>query len=434
MKIIQITPGSGDNFYCENCLRDAVMVRGFRNLGHDALVVPLYLPLQMSEADIGSMSEIFMGGINVFLQQKSALFRHTPRWIDRLFDRPGLLRKLSRRAGSTSASDMADTTISMLRGEEGHQNKELDRLTTWLAQKERPDVVCLSNVLLAGMARRIRQALDVPVVCLLEDEDVFLDAMPESKRDEAWELLVQRAADIDMFIAVSHHFARVMQKRLRLKAERLRVVRPGIPKDDFIPADQPPSLPTIGYLSRMCRDKGLDVLVEAFIILKQNERLKDIRLCAAGGKTAYDDPYLDKIRSRLNSSGFIDSVEFLEKYHFADRYSFLRGLTVLSVPEKQAPAYGLYALESLAMGVPIVQPPSGVFPELQQEISDGITLTKSNDPEAFAAALEPLLLDPAAARERGLRGREKVLEKFNLNKTCSEMIEVFQLSAKLSQS
>ncbi|MCK5271573.1 MAG: glycosyltransferase family 4 protein, partial [Sedimentisphaerales bacterium] len=326
------------------------------------------------------------------------------------------------------------TTISMLRGEEGYQNKELDRLTTWLAQKERPDVVCLSNVLLAGMARRIRQVLDVPIVCLLEDEDEFLDALPESKRDEAWELLVQRAADIDMFIAVSQYFAQVMQKRLRLKAERLRVVRPGIPKDDFTPADQPPSLPTIGYLSRMCRDKGLDVLVEAFIILKQNERLKDIRLCAAGGKTAYDDPYLDKIRSRLNSSGFMDSVEFLEKYHFADRYSFLRGLTVLSVPEKQAPAYGLYALESLAMGVPIVQPPSGVFPELQQEIPDGITLTKSNDPEAFAAALEPLLLDPDAARERGLRGRKKVLEKFNLNKTCSEMIEVFQLSAKLSQS
>ena len=66
MRIVQITPGSGDNFYCENCLRDAALVKAMRSQGHDVLMVPLYLPLQVDKAEPVSNAPIFFGGINVF--------------------------------------------------------------------------------------------------------------------------------------------------------------------------------------------------------------------------------------------------------------------------------------------------------------------------------------------------------------------------------
>ena len=111
MKIVQISPGSGDNFYCENCLRDAALVKAARKLGHDVLMVPLYLPLQADKTEQVSNAPIFFGGVNVFLQQKLALFRRTPRWIDKVFDSRKLLEWAGRKAGMTSARDLGETTI-----------------------------------------------------------------------------------------------------------------------------------------------------------------------------------------------------------------------------------------------------------------------------------------------------------------------------------
>ena len=178
MRIVQITPSAGGSFYCENCLRDAALVRSMRKLGHDILMIPLYLPLPTDESNLAGKTPIFFGGINVYLQQKLLFFRRTPRWLDKLFDSPKLLKWVARKAGMTNAKDLGQMTISMLRGEKGRQIKELDRLIEWLqTQDNKPDVVCLSNVLLVGLAKRIKQRLGVPVVCLLQDEDGFLDGL-----------------------------------------------------------------------------------------------------------------------------------------------------------------------------------------------------------------------------------------------------------------
>ena len=178
MRIAQFTPGAGDNTYCENCLRDAALVEALRKLGHEVLMIPLYLPLRVDERERLSNAPIFFGGINVYLQQQSAIFRKTPRWIDRIFDLKKLLEWASGRSGMVNAHVLGQTTISMLQGEYGRQVKELERLVRWLNKKEnRPDIVCLSNVLLAGMAGRIRQTTGTPVVCLLQDEDKFLNEL-----------------------------------------------------------------------------------------------------------------------------------------------------------------------------------------------------------------------------------------------------------------
>ena len=187
MRIAHITPSAGGSFYCENCLRDAALVKAMDKLGHDLLTIPLYLPLETEQYSAVSKTPIFFGGINVYLQQKFALFRKTPRWFDKMLDSPTLLSWISRKAGMTSAKELGETTISMLQGEHGKQIKELHRLIDWLdIRGNKPDIVCLSNVLLAGLAQSIKQRLGLPVVCLLQDEDGFLDGLPSQHSKQAW--------------------------------------------------------------------------------------------------------------------------------------------------------------------------------------------------------------------------------------------------------
>ena len=426
MKIAQLTPGSGDNFYCENCLRDAALVRAMRELGHDVLMIPMYLPLQADKGERISNAPIFFGGVNVYLQQKHSVFRKTPRWIDSLFDRPKLLEWAGTKAGMTSARDLGETTISMLRGEDGRQVKELDRLISWLELPDnKPDVVCLSNALLAGMVNSIKSRLGVPVVCLLQDEDGFLDGLAEPYMKQAWEILAQRVQDVDAFIAVSGYYADVMIQRLELDKQRVHVVYTGISLEGYEPAEAGPRVPVIGYLSRMCPDKGLDTLAEAFIILKQREGLENIKLIAAGGGTSNDEAFISKVKQRLKDSGFIEDVEFWPGFERNERLDFFRSISVLSVPEKKPVAYGLYVLEALAAGVPFVEPAIGVFGELL-EITGGGVLYEPDNTQALADALKPLLLDADYALELGAKGRRGVVENFNVKQTARKMVRIYE--------
>ena len=433
MKIAQLTPGSGDNFYCENCLRDLTLVKAMRGLGHDVLMIPMYLPLQSETDEKVADSPLFFGGVNVYLQQKFEMFRKTPRWVDKMFDRQGLLEWVGKKAHMTSARDLGETTLSMLRGENGRQVKELERLVKWLGQKEnKPDVVVLSNALLAGLAKSIKAKLGVAVVCLLQDEDGFLDGLAEPYRERAWEEIRKRAKDVDGFIAVSEYYADVMRERLGIENQKVHVVYTGISLEEYEDLRLAPAAATIGYLSRMCADKGLDVLAEAFIKLKGNEKLRDLRLRIAGGKSGNDKAFINKIKGRIRKCGYEDDVEFLEDFGGKEKVEFLKSLSVLSVPERKAVAYGLYVVEAMAAGVPVIQPKSGMFVELLEMTGGGI-LYEPGDESALAAALEKVLVDTDYARELGSRGREKVFEMFNIERNAEEMVEVFEKVASLER-
>jgi glycosyltransferase involved in cell wall biosynthesis len=242
--------------------------------------------------------------------------------------------------------------------------------------------------------------------------------------EQAWQILAERASDIDAFIAVSKYYADVMRQRLELASERVYVVYTGISLDGYELRQTEPEIPTIGYLSRMCPDKGLDTLVDAFVHLKKNEKLKNARLRITGGKRADDEIFLNRIRQHLSSHDLIDDVEFQPDFDYNSKSGFLRTLSVLSVPEKQPVAYGLYVLEALAAGVPVVQPSSGVFPELL-EMTGGGVLCEPNNATALASAMEPLLLEPDYARQLGKRGRDAVFEKFNIEQTAEEMVRIY---------
>jgi len=423
VRIIHLTPGTG-SFYCGTCLRDNALTAELRRRGHEARLVPMYLPPILDEASTAEGEPLFYGGVNVYLQQKSALFRKLPRAVDRLFDAPKVLRMAASRAGSTDARDLGDLTVSTLRGEEGNQVKELNRLVEWLADKK-PEAVILSNALLVGLARRIKQATGAAVVCTLQGEDSFLDSLPAPDRQRAWDTLSERAKDCDAFIAVSHYYCNVMRERAKLPADRVHVVYNGIVLDGYAPALTPPRQPTLGYFARMCPPKGLHTLVEAYIILRQHHRVPNLKLRVGGSMTKADEQFVNQIRQRLASAGITDGVEFLPNLSHDEKIAFLQSLSVLSVPATYGESFGLYLIEAWAAGVPVVQPRHAAFPELIAATGGGV-LCAPNDPPALAAAIEELLRNPEAARAMGARGRQAVMEKFSVERMADGVLRVLQ--------
>jgi len=426
MKIVQITPGSGDSFYCENCLRDQALVKTLRAQGHDVVMVPMYLPLQIDSHETVTNVPIFFGGVNVYLQQKLGLFRKTPRWLDKFFDNRTLLSWVSHKAGMTSARDLGEATVSMLKGEHGRQVKELDRLVEWLAQDtEKPDVIILSNVLLGGLAAALRQHLQVPVVCLLQDEEAFVDGLDGLYAKTAWDLLRACCRDITAFVAVSRSYGDRIAPKLDLDENRLHTLYMGIDMKAYQAADSPPEQPTIGFLSRMCPERGLDTLVEAFILLKQSSALRSCQLQITGGRNQADKPFVRSIQRRLTQAGVSGDVIFVTEFSGERRQHWLQGLTVMCVPEREEVAYGLFAMEALATGVPVVQPAIGIFPELITLTGGGV-LVEENSPQSFAEALKPLLIDLDAARKLGQKGRMGMKDHFDVEKTAADMIALLK--------
>src|ERR1035437_3135365 len=276
MHIVQPPPGAGA-MVCGNCLRDNALVAELRRQSHEVTMLPLYLPLTLDEEDQSAGTPIFFSVINVYLEQKSALFRRGPHWLHRLLATRRLLRWAAGRAARTRATDVGDIMLSMLRGEEGKQARELDELIAWLKHQPHADVIFLSNALLVGMARRLKAELQTPVVCTLQGEDTVLDALPATHRAVCWKTLAERAAEVDLFIAPSRYFGDLMRERLGLPASRVRVVHNGINLEGYGEAQAAEgstgstqcTAPILGFLARMCKEKGLETLVEAFILLKQ---------------------------------------------------------------------------------------------------------------------------------------------------------------------
>jgi len=428
MRIVQLVPGAGGDFYCENCLREGGLVRAVRAAGHDMHVVPLYLPLRTETEVRGPDSPIFFGGVNVYLQQRWGLFRRTPRWLDRLFDSRFLLGRIARRAPMTDEALLGETTLSMLAGADGRQVKELRRLVDWLGQGPRPDVIGLSNILLAGLARRIKAELNVPVVSVLQDEDGFLDSLPDSCRQRAWDLLCHRAGDIDAFVPVSRFYGRQMQRRLGLDERKIHVVHTGVEPERYPAREAPPEPAAIGFLSQMSRPKGLHTLAAAFELLKPQPAHARLKLRIAGGKTDADEPYLREVRDRLAAAGMSDDVEFIDRLEWGDKLRFLASLSVLSVPTVRGEAFGLYAVEAMACGVPVVLPRHGGAVEIVEAAGGGL-LSEPNDPAALAWTIERVLLDRGLARTLSEAGRKGVAEHFDVGRMAAQMLDVWRKAA-----
>jgi glycosyltransferase involved in cell wall biosynthesis len=430
MRIVQITPGAG-GMYCGNCFRDNQLVAEFRRLGHDVLMIPLYLPMTLDEEDQSSGIPVFFGGINVYLEQKLPFLGKMPGWLHRQLASPSVLKWASGRAAKTRAAELGALTLSMVKGEEGNQVRELKELVAYLRRHEIPDVICLSNALLVGMAHALQNELQTPVACMLQGEDHFLDSLPEPHRENTWRAIAERSRGIDLFLAPSRYFGELMARRLDIAAAKIQTVYNGIKLDGYSPAARPPAEPVLGYFARMCEEKGLPLLVDAFILLKKRNSIPNLKLHVGGGMGPADEPLVSSIKHRLQDLNLFGDATFFPNLSREQKAQFFRRISVLSVPALYGEAFGLYLLEAWACGVPVVQPPVAAFPELVQETGAGL-IAESPTAEALARGIEQLLLNESARAEMGRKGRAAVEERFNARVMAQGFIQSLESIRKTS--
>jgi glycosyltransferase involved in cell wall biosynthesis len=372
LKIVFLTPGTG-GWYCGACMRDNALAKSLQAAGHDVSLLPMYLPLMLDEEvlDNGHVAPVFFGGINMYLQQKIAAFRHVPERLCQLLDHPRLLRRVARHSHMTSARDHGELTLAMLRMENRRFDKSLDPLITWLKQ-ESPDILCLSTALQAGLIRTLKHHLNVKIICCFQGEDSFLDGLPAPFHDACWHELALRVREADALVSPSAFYADLMNQRLGPGKMMISVIPNGIDLRGYSPLTVKPGPPVIGFLARMTQEKGLEILVDAFIHLRTVLGHPDALLHLAGAATRENQALIESLQLRLTAAGLADQARWQTNLSRDEKTEMLGSLTLFSVPAIYQEAFGLYVIEALASGVPVVQPATAAFPEIIETAGVGV--------------------------------------------------------------
>jgi len=424
MKIVYIVPGFGGSFYCQNCIRNIDLVETVKKLGHTPMLTPMYLPLFYDKI-LKDKSPIFFGAVSVYLRENFSFFRNMPLVLENILDSELLLKLVSKKSGTTNPAGLEEMTISVMRGAEGKHAKELKRLISYLKNEVKPDVVHFSNALLIGIAVEIKKELKVPVFCNLQDENCWLDKMEESYAKQGWKLMEEGAKIIDSFIAVSQYYADLVKTRIAIAEEKIKVVPIGINLKKFKTKALSLESQTIGFLSRMSTYKGLDVLVDAFLILKEEQKYKNVKLKITGGIVGPDKDLMKEIKRKLKAKGYEQDVIIEPELYKQDIQSFFDSLTLLSVPVPQGEAFGMFILESLASGIPVVQPEEGAYPEIIKNTGGGVLYTPNNA-QSLAKSLADLLADPEKIKRLSEEGKRAVYSKYSIEQMSNDLIALYQ--------
>ncbi len=411
--------------YCGSCLRDNALATELISRGHDVTLLPVYTPTLTDEPNV-SGDRVFFGGISVYLEQYVPFFRNSPKWLDRLWDSRSMLNLASRRSISTSPKMLGELTVSMLKGDDGFQRKEILKFLDWLKHEGPPDVVSLPYTLLLGLAQPIREALGRPICCTLQGEDLFLEGLAEPYRSESKALIRANIKHVDAFIAVSDYYARFMPGYLGIPAEKIRVVPLGINLQGYTQRNPERSEPfNVGFFARVAPEKGLHVLADAYRRLRKRGGLSSARLEAAGYLAPEHEPYLHDIQQEMNRSGFGDEFHYRGVLDREQKISFLQTLDVLSVPATYDEPKGMFLLEAMACGVPVVQPRRGGFTEIV-ETTGGGELVEPDDTESLAEGISRIQRDATLARKLGQNGFKNVREHYSVARMADRALDVYE--------
>jgi glycosyltransferase involved in cell wall biosynthesis len=412
--------------YFGSCLNDNTLARALMRAGVDVQLIPTYTPIRTDEPDV-SAPRIFFGGINVYLEQKSRLFRALPAKMTRWLDNRRLLNWVTARALARSYSDLGPLTVSMLDGALGHQKREVEQLIDWLANHVRPDVVHFSNLLIAGCISELRRQCKASIVLTLQGDDIFLDSLPEPYRSQAIDRMRKLVPLVDRFTVHSRFYQALMMERLGIPESKFARLPLTIDVNDFAATPAPSkdtSKRVLGYLARLAPEKGLGQLVDAFLRLKRLPNMGDVELRIAGWLGEQHREYAETQFAKLNDGGLRDQWRYVGEVDRKSKVEFLRGLDLFCVPATFLEPKGIYLLEALAAGVAVVAPEHGAFPELLAATHGG-RLCAPNDVKDLTAILATLLANAHDRRQFAHAGQTFVHSECNARVGAERLVKLY---------
>jgi glycosyltransferase involved in cell wall biosynthesis len=299
-------------------------------------------------------------------------------------------------------------------------------MVRWLKTEPRFDAVTLPFTLLISLARPLKDALGTPVACTLQGEDLFLENLHEPWRSEAIDLIRRSLDDVDLYIAVSDYYRDFMTGYLGIRPEKIRTVPLGITMDGHAPRPLRTSPPyTIGFFARIAPEKGLHQLIEAYRRLRARPGVPDTRLVAGGYLLDEHRDYLAGIERQMREWGLGDHFRYAGAPDRAGKLELLRSFDVLSVPSVYREPKGLFLLEAMANGVPVVQPDHGAFREVIERTGGGV-LVPPGDADALASALGDLLTDRRRAQDLADAGVQGVRRLYTVQHMAEAAERTYQ--------
>lgn len=408
--------------FCGSCMHDNTWARALQSAGAEVSLLPTYTPIRVDEKD-ASDRHVYLGGVNVYLDSASSLWRKVPRVMKRLFDARWLIRMATKFSISNDAGDLGDLALDMLAGPDGPHRDSFTELAGHL-RSIRPDAVIFSNALLSGALPAIREVYMGPLACVLQGDDLFLDMLPTKYREPAVAAMSRNASLFDRFLVHTRFYRDYISRYLSLDREKFEIVPLGI---DITPHTGLPKpiehhAGIVGYFARIAPEKGLHHLVDAMCLLKQ--RLPDVKLKVGGYLGPGHRQYFRDVQRAAAPLG--SGFEYVgSPTTVAEKAAFYQSVDVLSVPTDFLEPKGLYVLESLANGIPAVQPSHGSFPEIVEKTGGGL-LVKPKHPAALADGLYELLTDDARRMRLAESGHERVRSEYSLEAMAARTLEVFQ--------
>lgn len=423
MKILSITAGAA-GMYCGSCFRDNAVAAELLRRGHDVVLMPVYTPTRTDEENVSRKRQVLLGGINVYLQQRSRVFRRLPRIFDRLIDAPFVIRTLAGRSVGTSPATLGDLTISTLQGLNGPLKREFEKIAAWMQQEPVPDVINLPNSMLIAMAAPLAQVTGRPICCTLQGEELFLEGLPARYRDEAIRIIREKVPTVDHFVAVSEYCARFMSRYFLIPPEKISVVPLGISFDGYRPRSPAPGPKVIGYFARVAPEKGLHALAESYIRVCRRLGADAPVLEVAGYMAPSESQYLDRVKRQLADQGLEDRLTYRGELDREGKIRFLQRLDVLSVPATYDEPKGMFLLEAMACGVPVVQPHRGAFVEIIERTGGGL-LVEPDNAEALADGLMAVVTDARLATELGQKAFSGVRRHYGIDQSVTRLLDVY---------
>lgn len=289
----------------------------------------------------------------------------------------------------------------------------------------------------ARQLRRRVQAEEIDVVCLKTYNDLRVAAW--ACRGLPIRLFCRRGSMHDVKNNLRHflHLAwlkpeiLVPSEALKNEFSRIRWVNParihvmhhGLDVDRYqAPEVQSAAKGAVVFLGRLCYDKGIDVLLEAWAAVTKQRPSARLVLVGSGDQTAY--------QAQAQALGLADRISFAG--YQSDVRPWLKGAAAMVLPSRREGA-GYVLIEAMAAALPVV---ASRLECIEEYVEDGQTgfLTPPGDAAALTDALVKILSDEGLARRMGEAGLNRVRERFSLEATVQRMESILAGTAACPQS
>ena len=178
----------------------------------------------------------------------------------------------------------------------------------------------------------------------------------------------------------------------------------------------------VGCFGRVRAQKGSDVFVDAMCALLP--RYPDFTAVMVGAIVPEQQAFANELKRRIAAAGLQSRIVIAGELAIEEVRRWYKRLTIYAFTSRNE-GFGLTLIEAMAAGNALVAARAGAAEFVVEDAVTGV-LTPPGDVDALAAALEPLMRDPALAVTMGQRARVRVAEKFSLDAEANAIADVYR--------